>query len=181
MSVVRCFVDAPSAIAPSTQPLKGPPTTDSQHPIPLQGHGQSIPLTRLAALEPVSQQFLDYGLTIQGAIALVPSNPYFVDHKPHISLMASGHAPLVRLTLHRAFQAMTLKLRGYHDFHLDSFDHQGYRLGSTIIQRSRYSIQDKAPVETIVLAAPGVHTIVLSSMAVFLIDSIELLDADGPV
>lgn len=135
---------------------------------------QDLPLNRLSSYEPVTDQFMDYGLTVQGAIALRPSNPSFVDIVPAIGLMPLGQALAMRLTLVQPRAKLRLQLRGYQDVSLHAITAEGHRLTSAIIQRSRQQENNQAPQEIITLQAENVRQVVIASSGIFLLTGLQL-------
>jgi hypothetical protein len=145
-------------------------------PIPGQAKSSShtLPLSRLTPHERVTNQFQDYGIVMQNAIAVQPSNPSFTDQSSRLHLMPLGKQAQLRLILQKQLARVELRLRGYRDFRIDALDHDGHSLTAALIHRHRQDYPQKAPEETIAVDTAKASQLVISSSSAYVLHHIHL-------
>jgi hypothetical protein len=148
-------------------PHQTQPDFEAENPHP--SDSVELPFAELSPHELITDQFEVYGVSVQGAIAVTPSNPSFIEQTARLALMPLGQQAQMRLLLHQRFTTIGVHLRGYRDFRIDALDHDGHSLTAVIVHRHRQEPQHKAPDETITVDAAKVAQLVISSSTSFVL------------
>ena len=159
------------------QPLHSQPRSHSPRPETCQtqaDNGQALPLWRFAPYELVTDQLAAFGVTFKDAMAIMPSNPSFIDHSARCFLMPVGNQRQLRLTLQRRFQTVLLRMQGYQDFRVDVVDAVGHGLGQALQHPCCITHAARAPFQDIQVHAAFARDLLIASAGPFLLKAIYL-------
>lgn len=144
----------------------------SPSPPPAATNRQSLPFQRLMPYELVKDQYQEWGITFEGAIALPPSNPSFYNRTSEIVLMPLSGRRSITLTLKNPPPRITVQVRGYRDIQLSALDHSGHCITHCKTFRFRYAEHHKAPLEELTVENRHTHGLILESSAPFVLESV---------
>jgi hypothetical protein len=133
-----------------------------------------VPLARLTPYGLINHQFKDYGLLIEEAVALYPSNPAFRDQPDRLHLMPMSHHCRLRLVLQRRFTAVELHLRGFRGFRVDVLDRHGHRLAVAMHHQPYREQSGAAPEARLRLDTSLAQQLLVMSASAFLLGGIHL-------
>lgn len=149
--------------------------------LPPKPRALALPLERLSPYEKVTDQFQDYGLLLQNAVAIHPSNPSFIYQPDQLYLLPLGNQCQLRLLFQRRFTRITLILQGYRDLRVEALDQAGHSLKAAVQPLQRQAHPHQAPAHQVRLQNPRARQLIISSGSAFLVSCIRLFpDQEGP-
>lgn len=134
---------------------------------------QNLPFHRLSPFQIVSDQYADWGVLFEGAIAFLPSNPSFYSRVPRLVLMPTTNRRSITLTLQQPFSRITFHVRGYSDIRLSGLDSSGHCITHCKTFRYRYVEHHKAPLEKLTVEGRNLSTLILESSAPFVLEALS--------
>ncbi|HEY9764321.1 MAG TPA: hypothetical protein V6D07_17470 [Trichocoleus sp.] len=135
---------------------------------------QNLPFHKLSPFETVRDQYADWGVQFEGAIALFPSNPSFYSRVPRLVLMPTTERRSITLTLKKPLSRIVFCVRGYYDIRLSALDSTGHCITHCKTFRYRYGERHKAPLEQLTVDGRNIASLILESSAPFILESLSL-------
>ena len=131
----------------------------------------------LSSFEVVTDQYQEWGLQFEGAIALTPSNPSFSSESGAVVLMPEAGRKMVKIHLHRAIHHLTIGVRGAGIVNFIALGENGHCLTRCSIDGPR-SLTGKhtpthLPQQQFDIAAQRLTVLIVESDAPFIIESVS--------
>ncbi|MCG8367095.1 MAG: hypothetical protein MJA27_27635 [Pseudanabaenales cyanobacterium] len=131
----------------------------------------------LSSFERVSDQYQDWGLQFEGAIALTPSNPSFLSESDKVVLMPATGRKMIKIHLRRSIHHITIGVRGVGIVNFMALGKNGHCLTRCSLDGQQSSLTDNntpahLPQKQFDLAAQQLAVLILKSDAPFIIESL---------
>ena len=131
----------------------------------------------LSSFEVVTDQYQNWGLLFEGAIALTPSNPSFLSESGNVVLMPEAGRKMLKIHLHRPIRHLTIGVRGAGVINFIALGENGHCLTRCSIEGSQNDLSGEnapnyLPQRRFDLAAHRLNVLILESDAPFIIESV---------
>ena len=131
----------------------------------------------LSSFEVVTDQYQNWGLQFEGAIALTPSNPSFLSESGAVVLMPEAGRKMLKIHLRRPIRHLTIGVRGAGVVNFIALGENGHCLNRCSIEGPQDNLTDKnspayLPQRRFDLAAQRLSVLILESEAPFIVESV---------
>ena len=137
----------------------------------------------LNPFEAVRDQFRDYGVQFENAIALAPTNPAFAHHAHALALMPTAGQSSVKLHFNHAIERVSASVIGVRHISLVALDEneevvarQSVYVGRSLCHNS--DLMEPLPCLTLDVTGQHIHQVVLTSDAPFVINDLSFVEGD---
>lgn len=148
-------------------------------------HAVHLSFEMLNPFESVRDQFRDYGVQFEQAIALAPSNPAFASHANALVLMPTASYSSMKLHFNHAIERISAAVIGVRHISLIALDEQDDVVArqSVYVGRSLHhngDLVEPLPCLTLDVTGDRIRQVVLMSDAPFVVNDLSFIEDGDP-
>ncbi|MDJ0702216.1 MAG: hypothetical protein QNJ46_02955 [Leptolyngbyaceae cyanobacterium MO_188.B28] len=130
----------------------------------------------LSSFEVVTDQYQNWGLQFEGAIALTPSNPSFLSESGAVVLMPEAGRKMIKIHLQRPLDHLTIAVRGAGVVNFIALGEEGQCLTRSSLEGPQANLTENKscalPQRRFDLDAQGLSVLIMESESPFTVESV---------